>query len=71
MANVKMTFMVEVDGEAVIRHQVEEEITKRGFYFSQERQLTKEIINKMNKFHFERWVELQAWPTVGIDNGES
>ena len=23
MANVKMTFMVEVDGEAVIRHQVE------------------------------------------------
>ena len=71
MANVKMTFMVEVDGEAVIRHQVEEEITKRGFYFSQERQLTKEIINKMNKFHFERWFELQAWPTVGIDNGES
>lgn len=71
MANVKMTFMVEVDGEAVIRHQVEEEITKRGSYFSQERQLTKEIINKMNKFHFERWVELQAWPTAGIDNSES
>ncbi|OOF50765.1 hypothetical protein BKK52_01045 [Rodentibacter trehalosifermentans] len=68
MANVKMTFMVEVDGETVIRHQVEEEITKKGFYFSQERQLTKEIINKMNEFHFERWVELQAWSTVGTDH---
>ncbi|QPB42877.1 hypothetical protein [Rodentibacter haemolyticus] len=70
MANVKMTFMVEVDGEPVIRHQVEEEITKKGFYFSQERQLTKEIINKMNEFHFERWVELQAWPTVGTDDNK-
>lgn len=33
MANVKLTFMVEVDGEAVIRHQVEEEITKKVFTF--------------------------------------
>ena len=71
MANVKMTFMVEVDSETVIRHQFEEDIIKKGFYFSQESQLTKEIINKMNEFHFERWVELQAWPSVGIDNGES
>lgn len=60
MATVRMQFSVEIDGKTIIQHQIEEHIEKRS-YFSQERQLTKEIINKMNEFHSERWVDLKPW----------
>ena len=47
MATVKMKFSVEIDGEIIVQHQIEEQAEKRS-YFSQERKLTKDIINKMN-----------------------
>lgn len=56
MALVKMKFNVEIDGKVIIQHEIEEQIEKRS-YFSQERKLTKDIINKMNEFYSDRWVD--------------
>lgn len=63
MANVKMEFIVEIDGKIIIQHQIEEYVEKRS-YFSQERKLTKDIINKMNEFHSERWIDEKPWDTT-------
>ncbi|MDU8924291.1 hypothetical protein RYD26_05105 [Pasteurellaceae bacterium LIM206] len=63
MNRVKMTFTVEIDGEMIIHHQIEEQIEKRS-YFLQERKLTKEIINKMNEFHSERWIDAKPWTDI-------
>lgn len=52
-----MKFSVEIDGEIIIQHQIESQAEKRS-YFSQERKLTKDIINKMNEFHSDRWIDL-------------
>lgn len=60
MNNVKMTFTVEIDGKTIIQHQIEEQVKKRS-YFSSERKLTKEIIDKMNEFHSERWIDSKPW----------
>ena len=60
MANVKMTFSVEIDGEIIIQHEIEEQVEKRS-YFSQERKLTKDIINKMNEFYSDRWIDTKPW----------
>ena len=60
MVNVKMKFSVEVDGKIIIQHQIEEQAEKRS-YLSQERKLTKEIIDKMNEFHSGRWIDAKAW----------
>ncbi|MBN6077298.1 hypothetical protein HYE59_07075 [Aggregatibacter actinomycetemcomitans] len=61
MSHVKITFTVEVDGETIVQHQIEEENMKKDFYFSQERELTKEIIDKMNKFHYARLIDAKPW----------
>ncbi|OOS00907.1 hypothetical protein B0187_01030 [Haemophilus paracuniculus] len=60
MATVIMKFTVEIDGKAIIQHQIEEKAEKRS-YFLQERKLTKEIIDKMNEFHSERWIDSKPW----------
>ena len=60
MSNVKMTFTVEIDGKTIIQHQIEEQVKKRS-YFSSERKLTKEIIDKMNEFHSDRWIDAKPW----------
>ena len=60
MLNVKMKFSVEVNGEIIIQHQIEEQAEKRS-YLSQERRLTKEIIDKMNEFHSGRWIDAKPW----------
>ncbi|MDC2825880.1 hypothetical protein PHA51_07540 [Rodentibacter pneumotropicus] len=60
MVNVKMTFTVEIEGETIVQHQIEEQV-KKCSYFSQERKLAKEIINKMNEFHSERWIDAKPW----------
>ncbi|MGX2956095.1 hypothetical protein ACWIYZ_03260 [Ursidibacter arcticus] len=60
MANVKMTFSVEIDGKVIIQHEIEELAEKRS-YFSQERKLAKEIINKMNEFYSDRWIDAKSW----------
>lgn len=60
MNNVKMTFTVEIDGRTIIQHQIEEQVKKRS-YFSSERKLTKEIIDKMNEFHSDRWIDSKPW----------
>ncbi|HDX0980437.1 hypothetical protein E5134_10825 [Pasteurella multocida] len=60
MCNVKMTFTVEIDGETIISHQIEAQAEKRA-YFSQERKLAKEVIDKMNEFHSERWINAKPW----------
>ncbi|OOF72419.1 hypothetical protein [Rodentibacter caecimuris] len=66
MVNVKMTFTVEIEGETIVQHQIEEQAEKRS-YFSQERKLTKEIVDKMNAFHAERWIEARPWDNFTID----
>ncbi|THA11037.1 hypothetical protein [Rodentibacter pneumotropicus] len=60
MSSVKMTFIVEVDDKTIIQHQIEEQFEKRS-YFSQERKLTKEIVDKMNEFHSGRWIDTKPW----------
>ncbi|HDL1262041.1 TPA: hypothetical protein PWU92_002409 [Mannheimia haemolytica] len=60
MALVKMKFSVEIDGKVIIQHEIEEQIEKRS-YFSQERKLTKDIINKINEFYSDRWVDSKPW----------
>lgn len=60
MATVRMKFSVEIDGEIIVQHQIEEQAEKRS-YFSQERKLTKDIINKMNEFYSERWIDTKPW----------
>ena len=60
MSSVKMTFIVEIDGKTIIQHQIEEQSEKRS-YFSQERKLTKEIVDKMNEFHSGRWIDKKPW----------
>ncbi|HDL1185263.1 TPA: hypothetical protein PWU47_002588 [Mannheimia haemolytica] len=60
MANVKMKFSVEIEGEVIIQHEIEEQAEKRS-YFSQERKLAKEIINKMNEFYSDRWIDAKPW----------
>ncbi|MGX3020348.1 hypothetical protein [Ursidibacter sp. B-7004-1] len=62
MVNVKMTFSVEIDGETIIQHQINEQgkITRSRFH--EERKLAKEIIDKMNEFHSERWIDKKPWP---------
>ena len=60
MINVKMTFTVEIDGKTIIQHQIEEQVKKHS-YFSSERKLTKEIIDKMNEFHSDRWIDAKPW----------
>lgn len=60
MAHVKMKFSVEIDGEVIVQHEIEEQAEKRSS-FSQERKLAKEIINKMNEFHSDRWVDAKPW----------
>ncbi|MBB5151866.1 hypothetical protein HNR69_001319 [Histophilus somni] len=61
-----MTFTVEIDGETIVQHQIKEQAEKRS-YFSQERKLTKEIINRMNEFHSERWLDARPWDNFTID----
>ncbi|OZN25663.1 hypothetical protein CFY87_00070 [Actinobacillus seminis] len=60
MNNVKITFSIEIDGETIISHQIEAQAEKRTC-FSQERQLAKEVIDKMNEFHSERWINAKPW----------
>ena len=60
MALVKMKFSVEIDGKLIIQHEIEEQIEKHS-YFSQERKLTKDIINKMNEFYSDRWIDSKPW----------
>lgn len=52
-----MTFTIEIDGETIIQHQINEqgEITRSRFH--EERKLAKEIIDKMNEFYSERWID--------------
>ncbi|WP_244149120.1 hypothetical protein [Rodentibacter mrazii] len=61
-----MTFTVEIGGETVVQHQIEEQAEKRS-YFSQERKLTKEIVNRMNEFHSERWLDARPWGNFKTD----
>lgn len=63
MANVKMKFIVEIDGRSVIHHNIEFQVKKKS-YFLHERKLTKDIINKMNEFHSERWIDEKPWDTT-------
>ena len=60
MASVKMTFVVEVDDNQILQHQIEVQSEKRS-YFSQERKLSKEIVDKMNSFYSERWIDAMPW----------
>lgn len=66
MATVIMKFMVEIDGKTIIQHQIEEQTEKRS-YFLQERKLTKEIIDKMNEFHSERWIDSKPWTDFNVN----
>ncbi|OOF65224.1 hypothetical protein [Rodentibacter pneumotropicus] len=66
MSSVKMTFIVEIDGKTIIQHQIEEQSEKRS-YFSQERKLTKEIVDKMNEFHSERWIDAKPWDNFKVN----
>lgn len=69
MNSVKMIFIVEINGETIIQHQIEEQIEKRS-YFSQERKLTKEIIDKMNEFHSGRWIDTKPWTDFQINENQ-
>ena len=60
MAHVKIKFSVEIDGKVIVQHEIEEQAEKRS-YFSQERKLVKDIINKMNEFHSDRWIDAKPW----------
>ncbi|GAB1659177.1 hypothetical protein [Mannheimia haemolytica] len=60
MSLVKMKFSAEIDGKVIIQHEIEVQTEKRS-YFSQERKLTKDIINKMNEFYSDRWIDSKPW----------
>ena len=60
MAHVKIKFSVEIDGKVIVQHEIEEQAEKRS-YFSQERKLVKDIINKMNEFYSDRWIDSKPW----------
>lgn len=66
MATMIMKFIVEIDGKVIIQHQIEEQTEKRS-YFLQERKLTKEIIDKMNEFHSERWIDSKSWTDFHVN----
>lgn len=70
MANVKMIFIVEIDDEVILEHQIEHLVIKSHYSFSQERKLTTEIIDKMNAFHSEKWVNQRPWQKP-LDNVEA
>lgn len=64
MINVKMTFTVEITVKPLFS--IKEQAEKRST-FREERKLTKEIINRMNEFHSERWLDARPWDNFTID----
>lgn len=60
MPIIKMTFTVEINNTNIVQHSIEIKPQKCS-YFSQERKLTKEIVDKMNGFYSEWWVDSKPW----------